>query len=389
MSKQRLLLSIALFAASTVLWAIDFSAYGFTQSGTKVEDGLSYDVLLDANGSEVLLASQVVPSAERMGALRNFVESLHSWDGLAMTQIRATNDASQLRITVLPRSLVVDKVNLVPYLPGGLVFWYDKSFEYDFRIISGAYAVRLAGLFTTPRELLSSVALAVKDPVAWILQRDPQYSVRRITELLIRLTKLEEDFAAAKKEAADSLAALASSSAEALAASDAADAEALAAASTANAEALAASSAANAEALADVNASNAEALAAIAGQLAENAAADAADAEALAAAIAANDKAMQDEKARIEEKALKDDELRQAQIARLEDALMTTLNVGFFQGPKPIKPESVAWVLAKKAENPEMTQAQLVTAKTVEKIQITDREIGIVLLVKYGFYGKL
>jgi hypothetical protein len=302
--KRYLLFPIVLLAIAFGAFAADYSAYGFTTTGTRTMDNLTYDVLVDGNGNEVLLSASESLNPERATALKSLSDSLFSSGALKVASIRATNDPAELRLTVLPKSLVVENQELLPGLPGGLVFWYDKTFEYDFRVKSGAYAIRIQGLLSNLDDLFGSVALAYKDPVAWLLQRDPSYAIKRITELTLRETKLEEALAATKQDLATA-------------------------------------------------------------------------GESQAASLA-------DLQAKFEATKAESEKASASTISRLETALMTALNVGFFSGPKPIKPESVAWVLAKKAENPAVTKAELIAAAKAEKFAISDKEIGIVLQVKFG-----
>lgn len=270
-----LILLLALAAGS----AADFAAHGFTQTGATTVDGVSYLVLSDPTGGEVLFSSLSEPTPERLEALKAVVATLRSWEGLTIASIRAANDESQLRITVLPSSLVVGGKELKGYLPGGLVFWYDRALDYDFRLLSGAYAIRMTGLFTTSADLDASMALAASDPATWLLRSDPEYAVKRIVELSARLDALE----AALKTAQESTAR-------------------------------------------DVSSAD----------------------------------------------------------ARLETALMTALNVGFLSGPKPIPQASVDWVVAKKSADPGLGKAALAAAAKAEKAPVSEKEIGIILLVKYG-----
>jgi len=297
MLSKRLVAVAAMFLlVAGGIFAADFSAYGFTQNATRNVDGIDYLVLVDPSGGEVLLSPVVEPTPDRLDALKSIVAMLRSWNGLTLASIRATNDASQLRVTAIPSSLLSGTTDLMSALPGGLVFWYDKSIEYDFRVLSGPFAIRMAGLFTTPADLLDSLSLAYKDPATWLLKSDPEYAVKQIVQLGARVDGLAAELKAD----------------EATIATDGDELTSLASAKT------------------------------------------------------------------------QSDKAAGATIVRLETALMTALNVGFLSGPKPIPPAAVEWVVAKKTADPTLTKAALVEAAKTEKIQVSDKEIGIVLLVKYG-----
>jgi hypothetical protein len=305
-------LAVAAIAAFMLvgLSAADYASYGFSQTGTRTVDGIDYLVLADDTGAELLFSPLVEPGPERLNALKAIVSMLHTWNGLTLASIRATNDAAQLRVTAVPSSLMAGPDDLKSALPGGLVFWYEKAIDYDFRVMSGAYAIRMTGLFTSTGDLLNSLRLAYKDPITFLLNGDPEYAVKRITELTARVETLE----GALKAAADDLT---------LTKSD------------------------------------------LAGTT-EQLTATRADLATLESAKETSDKSSS------------------ASMERLETALMTALNVGFFSGPKPISQAVVDWVVAKKTGDPGLTKAALVAAAKAEKFQATEKEIGIVLQVKFG-----
>ncbi len=327
-SKRILAFAAIAILVAAGLAAADYSSYGFTQSGTRNVDGIDYLVLVDDSGAELLFSPLAEPGADRLNALKSIVSMLHTWKGLTLSSLRATNDASQLRVTARPFSLLSGANDLSAALPGGLVFWYDKAIEYDFRVLSGAYAIRMTGLFTTTADLLDSLSLAYKDPVTWLLRSDPEYAVKRITELTLRVDGLE----ASLKSLGDELASTKTDFSGQLAATG---------------DQLSATRA-------ELGATKAEL------ELTKS------NLAALVAAKAASDKLMA------------------ADVARLESALMETLNVGFLSGPKPLPQATVDWVVAKKKADPSLTKAALVAAAKAEKVQASDKEIGIVLLVKFG-----
>ncbi|MDP3180074.1 MAG: hypothetical protein Q8M76_19335, partial [Spirochaetaceae bacterium] len=184
---KRIVLYIALAALAASAWAADFSASGFATVGERVEDGTTYAVLKDPAGREVLFRAAVEPTAARLGALRSLMADLPAWKGLDIALVTAVNEAERLQIVVVPRKLQYGASDLAPNLPGGIAFYFSTSVEYDFRVVSGLYVVRIRGVLTGSAEVLDAIAGAVKDPVNFLATRDPQYAVRKITEIAIKL----------------------------------------------------------------------------------------------------------------------------------------------------------------------------------------------------------
>ncbi len=270
-SKRLLAFAASFFAVVLGASAIDFTPYGFSQTGTRNVDGIDYAVLSDQGGGEVLFSQSADPTNARLQALESIVAMLRSWNGLSIASIRATNDAAQLMVTALPSSLLSGTTDLAKALPGGLIFWYDGSVDYDFRILSGNYAVRMVGLFTTPADLLASMSQAYADPETWLVTSDPAYPLKQSVAQAARITALENSVS----------------------------------------------------------------------QL-------------------------------------------QASAAQLQTSLMTALNSGSFGNFNPVPQAAITWVLAKKAANPALKKADLVAAAKTEKVQVSDKELGIILLVEFG-----
>ncbi|MFZ4617348.1 MAG: hypothetical protein ACOYM2_14290 [Rectinemataceae bacterium] len=339
-------LFIALVLGTSVS-AIDFSSIGMSVTGTRTENGTDW-TLLDDGAGEIVYSAQLDPDAKRLATMGSIIKALRATDGLTVTRLEVTNNPDQLRITVFPKSFVVEGQNLRSAVPGGLSFWYAKNAEYDFRVISGAYAIRMSGLFTTMSELVKTVKLAWTDPVAFLLQRDPQYAVRRITEISIAVDAL-------RKELEDQAASTATTFEETRAALDDASSEAKSALEAAIEEQMAALETASSEQTAALQASDEK---------------EAAEFAAMkeAARIAAEEQA----------------KYLEATFTRLESAIMASLNTGFFRGPTVIPPDKIAWVVAQKTENPDVNTKALVAVAKAAKYKITDQEISIILLVKFG-----
>ncbi len=331
------------FVLGTSVSAVDFSSIGMSVTGTRTENGTDW-TLLDDGAGEIVYSAQLDPDAKRLATMGSIIKALRATDVLTVTRLEVTNNPDQLRITVFPKSFVVEGQNLRAAVPGGLSFWYAKNAEYDFRVISGAYAIRMSGLFTTMSELVKTVKLAWADPVAFLLQRDPQYAVRRITEISIAVDALRKDLE-------DQTTSTATSFEETRAALDLAIEERMAA----DEQQMAALEAASSEQTAALLASDER---------------DAAEFAAMkeAARVAAEEQAR----------------YLEATFTRLESAIMASLNTGFFRGPTVIPPEKIAWVVAQKTENPDQNTKALVAVAKAAKYKITDQEISIILLVKFG-----
>jgi hypothetical protein len=188
---KRMAIVAALAAAAISAAALDFESYGFTKAGEKDVDGKTISVLTDPSGGEIFLDAEVEPSEERANVLRSLVAEVRSWRNLKAAEIRAINSADRLMLIVIPSSLEVEGVALTEALPGGINLYYGKATEYDFKVKSGRFVVRVASLFTTEDELEAAALSAYKDPSAFIAARDPAYVQKHLDELAAKIEELE------------------------------------------------------------------------------------------------------------------------------------------------------------------------------------------------------
>jgi hypothetical protein len=193
MKKICLAAALSLFALS--VFAYDLTDTGFTQTGERSEDGKTIAVLADESGGEVLFDAETEPSGDRLSALRSLVAEIRSWEAFQPAEIRAVNMADRLQVSAIPRSFVVDGVALEQALPGGIQLLYKTATEYDFKVKSGKYVVRVSSVFTGLPELEAAALAAFKDPASFIATRDPLYVQKRLDELLDKVADFESRIA--------------------------------------------------------------------------------------------------------------------------------------------------------------------------------------------------
>ncbi len=189
---KKMLIVLACASLASALCAADFADFGYQNRGEKTIDGVSYTILANKDGNELQFRSEPEPSATRLKALSELEGTLRSWKSLDIAAIRAVNESDRLILTVVPRKVEYNGQDLVSALPGGLVFYFVSAVEYDFRVKAGDYIVRIRGFFGPEGELMGLVESALKDPVAYLAQRDPQYAIRRMAEFNAMITDLQK-----------------------------------------------------------------------------------------------------------------------------------------------------------------------------------------------------
>ena len=196
---KRMALAAAICLSALSLFAYDLSGTSLTQKDEKTEDGKTVAILVDESGAEFLFEAESEPSAERLSALQSLVAEIRSWDDFQVAELRAVNMSNRLQVTAIPRQFLVEGVDLAPAIPGGIQLFYKTATEYDFKVRSGKFAVRVGSVFTGIAELGTAALAAFKDPTAFIATRDPLYVQKRLDELLDIADAFEARIAALEK----------------------------------------------------------------------------------------------------------------------------------------------------------------------------------------------
>jgi hypothetical protein len=179
---KRAFLAFALILSALAAFAYDFTGSGFTPA-LGSPDLKAGALLSDESGGQLTFSSDREPEESRVAALRAIVAELRSWKNIQVADIKAVDTAERLAITAMPRSIALGGSELGAALPGGIQLYYDGSTEYDFKLKSSRYVVRVRGIYTSEEDMEAVVLAAYKDPEAFILATDPASLQRRLEEL--------------------------------------------------------------------------------------------------------------------------------------------------------------------------------------------------------------
>ncbi len=188
---KRIALAAVIGLSALSLFGLDLTGTSFTQTGERTMDGKTVAILADASGGELLLEAEAEPAPERLLALQSLVAEVRSWDNFEPVELRAVNMAERLQLTAIPRKFVVEGVDLAPAIPGGVQLLFKTATEYDFKVRSGKFVVRVGSVFTDLGELEAAALAAFKDPSGFIATRDPLYVQKRLDELFDRADAIE------------------------------------------------------------------------------------------------------------------------------------------------------------------------------------------------------
>lgn len=193
--RRSIMIAIAFLALAGNSYAVDFAQYGFEPQGEKRVDGLPYTVLKDASGLLVLYYADIDPTEKDMLGLKAAIAVVAGWEGVTVAEFRYMIRSGVASAVIIPSRVTFDGKNLLPYVQSGIRFNFGDSMEYDFRIRSGDFSLRVKGVYSSEKALLSAVDSAAQDPANYFAKRDPQYLLTRIEELEEALASSDGAFA--------------------------------------------------------------------------------------------------------------------------------------------------------------------------------------------------
>jgi hypothetical protein len=180
---KKLLAIFALVMPALSLAAFDFEGSGFAVSGSSVPTGSSI-VLVDESGASLGFTAEAEPTAARIKALRAIVAEIRSWKNITVADLSAINNSDGLQVSITPKIFTAaDGTSLAEAVPGGIQLFYDTATEYDFKVKSGRYVMRLRSIYTSEEDMESLALRAFKDPAAFLETQDPIYLFKRIEDL--------------------------------------------------------------------------------------------------------------------------------------------------------------------------------------------------------------
>lgn len=188
-------LCLLLFGA-TAAWSQ--APAGLVRAGSSSADGRVWERFEAPRGLTVLVAPGD-RDAEAEARLAAAAAAIDAWTRIRVAELRAELGPEADSYVAVLGGVELAGFDAPRGLPGGIGLRYEGALFYDFRLRSGAFFVRVRGLYTGERDLLREMAEAAADPARYIAERDPAQAARRLGEAESIMAGLE---AAASAQAA-------------------------------------------------------------------------------------------------------------------------------------------------------------------------------------------
>ena len=157
---------------------------GIALLSTDMADGKTVYSFSAQNGTKFSVESDGEISVASARSAFRLLDTLLPWKSLTPGTQQFRIEGNLVTLRLVPGKLVSGARDLKPFVPSGLSFSIEGDrVEYDFRIKSGAYFLRLAGRLQTEALFLDRLVRAIDNPAAYARDNDPDYLARQLAEL--------------------------------------------------------------------------------------------------------------------------------------------------------------------------------------------------------------
>lgn len=180
-----------LMLASTAM-AYDWKSAGFeeTDSGSRGDE--NFLVFTDGNSASVKVRYQGELSDSWAEKIVELNKKFSEWKYMKPDNIDYFINGETLEILVVPSVFKYSNNDFIPYMPGGMTFFYDYALRYNFRITKNDIFLRLNDKFIEEEMLCKRMKEALDDPIAYLKKREPEFFLQKLNELEADMAVLQD-----------------------------------------------------------------------------------------------------------------------------------------------------------------------------------------------------
>jgi len=196
MKKKVLFVMILVLLSFTNAMSMDWSSIGFSVVESGEKDTEKFVVLKDSQNNQFRVRYYDDFNEKWGKVVKSLNTDFRNWKSMKVQKLEFFQNNDSLEILVVPSSFKYKGVNFIPSIPGGLVFIYDYSLNYNFRLNKDNYFVRINDRFVNEAFLCERMKEAYDDPVSYLKKREPEFFLQKLNELEDSLLKLKKSHAA-------------------------------------------------------------------------------------------------------------------------------------------------------------------------------------------------
>ncbi|HSV97306.1 MAG TPA: hypothetical protein VLM75_10285 [Spirochaetota bacterium] len=191
MKRFAIVLMMLALAGAARLDAYDWAAANLAVDGEEKENGRTVLTLKDGEGKVFVLGYDTEPTdaiVQRILKLKNYFSA---WKYIKIGRMGFEYSKDVLEISLIPSEFLYKGINVLDYLPAGLLFSHYDTMYYNYRITRDKMFIRVYGEYVTEEELCEKTIAAISDPLAYVRARDPEYLLQRLDRLVNAMMAFE------------------------------------------------------------------------------------------------------------------------------------------------------------------------------------------------------
>ncbi len=137
-------------------------------------------VAAEDNRAIEFMISGTKPTENNVNRVSEFYNAIAEWEQITYKKILLTANGKVINAVIAPSKVAYKNKDFTKNIPAGMSFRYDNKLQFDFRVTSEDYFVRLRNNYTNEDKLLWQLNEAVADPIRYIQIYDPEFFYRQL-----------------------------------------------------------------------------------------------------------------------------------------------------------------------------------------------------------------
>ncbi len=191
MKRFAIVLMMLALAGAARLDAYDWASANIAVDGEEKDNGRTVLTLRDGEGRVFVLGYDAEPADATVQRILKLKDDFNAWEHIKIGRMNFEYSRDVLEVNLVPSDFTYKGINVLDYLPAGLLFSYYDTMYYNYRITRDKMFVRVYGEYVTEEELCEKTIAAVSDPLAYIRARDPEYLLQRLDRLVNAMMAFE------------------------------------------------------------------------------------------------------------------------------------------------------------------------------------------------------
>ncbi|HNX57679.1 MAG TPA: hypothetical protein PKK43_01165 [Spirochaetota bacterium] len=192
---KRIIILICMICISLPAFSADWTAKGIMHDPETDQD--SWKGFRDADNHFFLVEDGLNVTDEEAASIIKMKDIFFSWQNVKFRDIKFSIEGSVINAVVIPSDLKNDSLDLVPYLPAGMLFYtQNESMQYNFRIKKDTYFLKITGAFISDKVLFDKITEAVRTPQTFVQRRDPDYLLSQLDRINYEQDQLKKSIIA-------------------------------------------------------------------------------------------------------------------------------------------------------------------------------------------------